>query len=98
MRSLPAQNEEPDHDEEVDDGRGVAFDVEDEIVSVTCTMVSHSLRQRHFSTALDLPNGMAAITINDGIQCKSNPVLGAPTGHPDAQKRPKGSTPSLASS
>ena len=45
-----------------------------------------------------LPNGIATITIKDGMKWSRRPAEGEPDGQADAQKRGKGITPSLASS
>ena len=44
------------------------------------------------------PNGIAMITMNEGMKCNRSPADGAPTGHPEPQNRGNGSTPSFASS
>ena len=45
-----------------------------------------------------LPNGIATKMMNDGIKWRSSPPEGEPKGQFEAQKRPKGTTPSFASS
>lgn len=44
------------------------------------------------------PNGIATMTMKDGMKCSRRPADGEPNGQFDAQKRGNGMTPSLASS